>query len=172
MSTSGGARDTAAARNVDDIAHLERAAKHTASLGERISVAITSAAGTPASALIHAMVFGSWMLWNSLGPTALRYDPFPFALLTMAVSMEGVVLAVLILITQNRMSLQTDRRDQLNLQVDLLAEQEMTLVLRLLHRISERLGAGPESSERDEAQRLMQPTNIHDLMEALEKKLK
>jgi uncharacterized membrane protein len=159
-----------AARNVEEIAALEREALKAASTGERLSVAVTNAVGTPVSALLHLIVFGAWMGWNGVAATHLRFDPFPFGLLTMAVSMEGVLLAVLILVTQNRMSTQTDRRDQLNLQVDLLAEQEMTMVLRLLHRISERLGMGHDAAEQDEARRLMERTNIYELMNTLEKK--
>jgi uncharacterized membrane protein len=159
-------------QNVEQIARLEREALSSVPTGERVSVTITNAFGRPLSALLHVTAFGSWMAWNSLAPTPLRFDPFPFALLTMAVSMEGVILAVLILITQNRMTVQTDRRDQLNLQVDLLAEQEMTMVLRLLHRISERLGVGPQANEQDEALKLMEHTNIYELMRALEKKMK
>ena len=75
------------------------------------------------------------MIWNSFAPSPWRFDPYPYGLLTMFVSMEGVILAVFVLITQNRMSQQSDRRDHLDLQIDLLAEQEMTMVLRILSKI-------------------------------------
>ena len=107
------------------------------------------------------------MAWNVLAPGHLRFDPYPFGLLTMAVSMEGVLLAILVLITQNRMSAQSDRRDHLDLQIDLLAEQEMTVVLRLLARISERLGLPVDEREPHDARKLMDPTDIDALMRAL-----
>jgi uncharacterized membrane protein len=88
----------------------------------------------------------------------------------MIVSMEGVVLAVFVLITQNRMSRQSDRRDHLDLQVDLLAEQEMTMVLRVLNRISERLGISADDREQNAARQLMEDTNIYELMEELRRK--
>jgi uncharacterized membrane protein len=116
-------------------------------------------------------VFALWMLWNASGPASLRFDPYPFGLLTMAVSMEGVILAVFVLITQNRMSDQSDRRDHLDLQVDLLAEQEMTVVLRLLGRIADRLGIVPETQEQQETQKLMEDINVYQLMEELRRKL-
>ncbi len=162
----------AAARNVEDIARLEREALKEVPAATRVIVSITSSIGTPASALLHAIVFAAWTAWNGLAPAAIRFDPFPYPLLTMLVSMEGVVLAVLILTTQNRMSVQTERRDQLDLQVNLLAEQEMTMVLRLLHRIAEHLGVSRDASENDQARELMEHTNIYQLMETLEKKFK
>ena len=162
----------AAARNVEDIARLEREALKEVPASTRVIVAITSAIGTTTSALLHAIAFASWTAWNGLAPAAARFDPFPYPLLTMMVSMEGVVLAVLILTTQNRMSVQTERRDQLDLQVNLLAEQEMTMVLRLLHRIAEHQGVSRDAADTEQARELMEHTNIYQLMETLEKKFK
>jgi uncharacterized membrane protein len=154
-------------RNVEEIARLERESAREASLGARISLAITNVAGTFAAAITHVLVFAAWMCWNTLSPAARQFDPYPFGLLTMIVSMEGVLLAVMVLITQNRMSRQTDRRDHLDLQVNLLAEQEMTMVLRMLSRIHDRLSIRSDDHERDETRRLMEHTNIYELMEEL-----
>jgi uncharacterized membrane protein len=161
---------TPAARNVEEIARLERHAAVELPVGERISVATTNAIGTFTVAVLHVVVFALWMAWNAVAPAAWRFDPYPFGLLTMAVSMEGVILATLVLITQNRMSRQTDQRDHLDLQVNLLAEQEMTMVLRMLGQISDRLGVVPDQPEREEARKLMEHTNIYELMEELRRK--
>ena len=75
------------------------------------------------------------------------------------------------LITQNRMSRQSDHREHLDLQVDLLAEQEMTLMLRMLRRISDRLGIPPESAEAERAEKLTQETNVYQLMERIRQEL-
>jgi uncharacterized membrane protein len=160
-----------AARNVAEIARIEWEALRGATRAERISVAITNTVGRPACAFLHLLLFATWMTWNGVGPEHARFDPYPFGLLTMVVSMEGVLLAILVLITQNRMTVQSNRREHLDLQVDLLAEQEMTLVLRLLHRIADKLDVGPDAQERDEAARL-EHTNIYELMEELHKKLR
>jgi uncharacterized membrane protein len=163
---------SAAARNVEEIARLERDENSALTRTERISLAITSAVGTFFCAAIHVALLAGWCTWNTLGPAALRFDPYPFGLLTMFVSMEGVVLAILVLITQNRMTVQTDRRDHLDLQVNLLAEQEMTMVLRMLGRISDRLGLEPDDREREAARELMEHTNVYELMEELRRKFK
>lgn len=161
-----------AARNIDEIARLEKQSSGTMSAGERLSTAITNAVGTGTCALAHVALLAAWVAWNTRAPDRLRFDPFPFGLLTMWVSLEGVILAILVLITQNRMSRQTDRRDHLDLQVDLLAEQEMTVVLRTLRRIEERLGIEPNTAERSEVEELMQPTDLRKLADSLDSKLK
>lgn len=166
------AASSAAARNVEEIARLERGEVAGLPSTERLSISITSAVGTFASAALHVTLLAGWCAWNTLASSRLRFDPYPFGLLTMLVSMEGVVLAILVLITQNRMTAQTDRRDHLELQVNLLAEQEMTMVLRMLGRISDHLGVAPDDRERAEARELMEETNIYELMEELRRKFR
>jgi uncharacterized membrane protein len=167
-----GAEHNPAASNVAEIAELERATTRELGAAERLSLAVTNAAGTPLCALLHFLVFVLWTVVNSSGPQSWRFDPFPFGLLTMIVSMEGVVLAIFVLITQNRMSSQTDRRDHLNLQVNLLAEQEMTMVLRMLDRIAQRLGTDTDEAEHDQARQLMERTNVYELMQELRKRFR
>ena len=159
-----------AARNVAEIARLEERESRELPRSDRIGIAVTGRVGTLAGTLVHAAVFVAWCSWNLLGPRDLRFDPYPFGLLTMIVSMEGVLIALLVLVTQNRMSVQTDQRDRLNLQVDLLAEQEMTMVLRMLSRIGDRLGVQPEDHEQEATQQLMEETNVYQLMEELRRK--
>ena len=163
---------SAAARNVEEIARLERQMMGPVPLGERISLAVTNVAGTGRCALAHLLALLAWVSWNSFTPVAWRFDEYPFGLLTMIVSMEGVLLAILVLTAQNRMSAQTDRRDHLDLQVNLLAEQEMTMVLRLLSRISDHLGvAVDDDREKGATRELMEETNVYELMEELRRKL-
>jgi uncharacterized membrane protein len=159
-----------AARNVAEIARLEERESRELPLSGRVSLAITGRVGTLTGTLLHAGAFLSWCLWNLVAPDPLRFDPYPFGLLTMIVSMEGVLLATLVLVSQNRMSVQSDQRDRLNLQVDLLAEQEMTMVLRMLNRIGDSMGIRPDDREQQATQQLMEETNIYQLMEELRRK--
>ena len=98
-------------------------------------------AGTATFAIAHLVWFAGWILVNLGWVHGIRpFDPFPFSLLTMVVSLEAILLSIWILISQNQMTRQADRRTHLDLRVNLLAEQESTATLRLLERIAERLG--------------------------------
>jgi uncharacterized membrane protein len=158
-----------AARNIQAIIELERKALSSSSWSARVSDRISRFAGSLWFVLCHVVAFTVWAGWNALAPAALRFDPYPYGLLTFIVSLEGVLIATFVLIAQNRMAVQSDRRDHLNLQVDLLAEQEMTVVLRMLRRISERLNIDPESEEEERVERLGEETNVYELMQAIER---
>ncbi len=155
------------AKNLERVARLERETEAGESPATRFIVHVTNGVGRPTCVVLHAIAFACWMIWNSAAATSLRFDPYPYGLLTMAVSMEGVLVAILVLTTQNRMSAQSDKRDHLDLQVDLLAEQEMTAVLRLLARISEQLGIRLDQVETEETRTLMSTTDIDKLIQAL-----
>jgi uncharacterized membrane protein len=127
--------------NAEAIARLEREALRGRSAGERVSDAVTRTVGTATAVALHLLWFATWVAVNlGLGPGVAPFDPFPFGILTLLVSGEGVLLALVILISQNRMARQADRRAHLDLQVSLLAEQELTLLLQAQQRVCERLG--------------------------------
>jgi uncharacterized membrane protein len=164
-------RTSPAASNIRAIIDLERKALAASSWSARVSDAISRFAGSLWFVLCHLTAFTAWALWNAMAPDRLRFDPYPYGLLTFIVSLEGVLIATFVLITQNRMALQSDRRDHLNLQVDLLAEQEMTLALRMLRRICERLEIQPESEDQARSETLAEETNVYELMQTLDKQL-
>jgi uncharacterized membrane protein len=154
-----------AARNIQAIADLERRASADSHWSERFSERISDFVGSLTFVAMHVLWFTGWAVWNAVAPENLRFDPYPYGLLTFIVSLEGVLVATFVLITQNRMNRQAERRAHLNLQVDLLAEQEMTMVLRLLRQVSERLSIEPESEDVHKAEQLMRETNAYDLMD-------
>ena len=83
--------------------------------------------------LLHVVWFGAWVSANAgLLPGVTPFDAFPFPFLTMTVSLEAIFLALFVLASQNRLARQSDKRSHLDLQVNLLAEREMTAVLQLL----------------------------------------
>ena len=130
--------------NVRQIARLEEQQLHARSASERIAGAVTRAAGTAVFAVAHLVWFASWILINSARVARIKpFDPYPFNLLTMIVSLEAIFLSIWILISQNQMTRQADRRAHLDLQVNLLAEQESTATLRAVHGIAQHLGVDP-----------------------------
>jgi len=160
-----------AAKNIRAIVDLERKALAASHWSERVSDAISAFAGSLWFVLCHVVLFSGWAAWNALASPNLRFDPYPYGLLTFIVSLEGVLIATFVLIKQNRMAAQSDQRDHLNLQIDLLAEQEMTLVLRILRRISDRLGIPHEDDDTARAEKLTKETNVYQLMEQIKQEL-
>jgi uncharacterized membrane protein len=93
--------------NVEAIARLEQEALHHRSLAERVSDAITGFTGSVPFLIFHILLFSFWIIANlNWIPEIRAFDPFPFGVLTLIVSTEGVFLAIFILISQNRMSRQ------------------------------------------------------------------
>ncbi len=124
----------------------EQKAKQTP--GERISNAIAAFAGSMIFVYIHVIWFGGWILANTI---LLRkpFDPFPFTFLTLIVSLEAIFLSGFILISQNHETRLTERRNQLDLQINLLAERESTKTLELLREIANKVGVDHEDAELD-----------------------
>jgi len=154
-------------KNVQAIAELEREALHTRTRLDRFTDAITAAAGSLYFIVGHALWFTGWILWNTFGRA---FDPFPFSLLNVLVSLEAIALTSFVLMTQNRITHQADKRAHLDLQVNLLAEQELTAMLHMLSALCQR--AGVKVTIRDErVQELLQQTDIHRLAVAVEQEL-
>jgi uncharacterized membrane protein len=158
------------AENIRAIVDLERAALRKSSTGERAGGRISNAIGTMTFVTVHTAGMLLWIGWNVFAPQGARFDAYPFGLLTFIVSLEGVLIATFVLIAQNRISRQSDQRDHLNLQVNLLAEQEMTLVLNMLRQISDRLGIVADARD-DRAEQLAQKTNVYDLVRSIQEQL-
>jgi uncharacterized membrane protein len=127
-------------RNIRTIIHLRTKAAHERGLQARIADAITSFSGRMMFTYLHIMWFVLWILLNT-GRFGVRvFDPFPYGLLTMVVSLEAIFLSTFVLISQNRLSEDTERRADLDLHIGLLTEHELTRVLQMLDAIQDRLG--------------------------------
>jgi uncharacterized membrane protein len=126
--------------NVEAIKQWDRALLLKRSWAQRVSDRITVAAAGGVSMAVHAIWFLSWIAINTGQIPAVRpFDRFPFQLLTMIVSLEAIFLALFVLASQNRLGKQADLRANLDLQIDLLVEREMTAVLQLLKDIAAHL---------------------------------
>jgi uncharacterized membrane protein len=127
-------------RNIRTIIHLRtKAAKERTPQG-RIADAITSFSGRMIFAYIHIVWFGLWILLNTGRLGLPAFDPFPYGLLTMVVSLEAIFLSTFVLISQNRLAEETERRADLDLHIGLLTEHELTRVLQMLDAIQDKLG--------------------------------
>jgi uncharacterized membrane protein len=154
--------------NVQAIKRWEQAALHSRSRAEQLSDWIISTVAGGSILFLHFGWFGFWVLANlGIIPGITPFDPFPFPLLTMTVSLEAIFLSLFVLASQNRMSRQADKRAHLDLQIDLLAEREMTVVLRLLQDIARHLDV-KVSVTPDQIRDLVKDTDIHKLTDKLD----
>jgi uncharacterized membrane protein len=158
-------------RNVRAIAQLERTAMEERTSADRVSDAITRVAGSAGFVVGHMVGFTLWIGLN-LGalPGVAPFDPFPFSFLTLVVSLEAIFLAIFVLMSQNRMSRLADKRAHLDLQIDLLAERENTLMLHMLRGLCEKQGVcldefGPDVRD------LLEDTDVTALATDLDEKL-
>ncbi|WEX07348.1 DUF1003 domain-containing protein [Chelativorans sp. AA-79] len=110
-----------------------------ATLQERIADAITRFTGSMRFVYLHLAVYGSWILSNlGLIPGVPRFDP-SFVMLAMAASVEAIFLSTFVLISQNRMAAAADKRADLDLQISLLTEHELTKLSEMVAAIADRL---------------------------------
>ena len=154
--------------NIEAIKTWQQASIHHRSRVEHLSDEVTRIiAGGPAL-LFHVVWFGFWILANlELLPGIPAFDPFPFQLLTMTVSLEAIFLSLFVLASQNRMTHEADRRANLDLQINLLAEREMTAVLRLLQDIARHLDV-KVSLTGEQISDLIKKTDIESLADRME----
>ncbi len=160
-------RTSAVERNIHSVADLERAFEQRRRLTDRIADTVGGFTGSITFVIVHLLIFTAWFLINTgLVPHVKRFDPFPFILLSMIVSVEAVLLSTFVLMKQNRMQQKTDIRDHLNLQIDLLAEKEVTKSLQLLRAIAEKVGV----DERNDAEldEMANTTSVDSLAEQIE----
>jgi uncharacterized membrane protein len=124
--------------NVTEIVDLERAQRSQRTIGEQLSEVIARFCGSMTFVYVHIVWFGFWIIFNDF--PSIAFDPFPYTFLTLVVSLEAIFLSTFILISQNHDTQLSERRNHLDLQINLLAEQENTKMLELLQRIAEKVG--------------------------------
>lgn len=117
---------------------MQRSQQHTRQ--ERLADRITTFSGRMFFVYLHLLWFGAWVLSNTGWLGLPRFDPFPYGLLTMLVSLEAIFLSTFVLISQNRLGADADRRDDLDLHIGLLTEHKVTCMLQMLDAIQSKLG--------------------------------
>lgn len=150
--------------NVMAISQLEHAANAKRSRSDVVADAIAKFCGSMTFVWVHIVWFGGWILANTL-PHIKHIDPFPFQFLTLVVSLEAIFLTTFIMISQNRQSNIADRRNHLDLQINLLAEQENSKMLAMLEAILKRMEIPDEDPD---VQILEEATRPEKMMEQIE----
>jgi uncharacterized membrane protein len=136
-------------------------------LPERIADALTSGFGSMSFLILNLSWFALWIVINmELIPGVEPFDPFPFGFLTMIVSLEAIALAIIVLMSQNRASKIADLREEVDLQVDMITEEEITKLLELVTLLAEKEGI--DLSHDRALQQMLRPSDTEKIEEALE----
>lgn len=149
-------------RNIRTIIRLRLMAARARGVQDRIADVVTAFSGRMIFVYVHLVWFGVWILLNT-GLVGLRpFDPFPYGLLTMIVSLEAIFLSTFVLISQNRLSEEAEHRADLALHIGLLTEHELTRVLQMLDAVQDKLGI--ENDEDSELADLEMETKPEDVL--------
>jgi uncharacterized membrane protein len=131
--------DELTADNVAAVIRLEREVREGRSRTDRVVDKITRFSGSMTFVWAHVVWFGLWIGYDFVRRNS-TFDPYPFQLLTLVVSLEAILLSALILISQNRDAKLSERRNHLALQIALLTEQENTKMLQILEKVARKVG--------------------------------
>jgi uncharacterized membrane protein len=152
------------ARNIEALLLRQTREQKARTMQQRIADAITYAAGSMPFVYVHLAIVVFWIVVNA-GWTPLKpFDP-TFVLLATAASVEAIFLSTFVLVTQNRMQRDADRRADLDLQVSLLTEHELTRVIQLVTQMADKLGVQVPIPELEELQKDVSPEQVLDAMD-------
>ena len=120
---------------------------------------------------LNLTCFIAWILINTKSISGIEpFDPYPFNFLTMVVSLEAIFLSIFVLISQNRAARIDDMREELDLQINLISEREVTKVIKLISLLLERQGI--DLSQDPELKKMLKPTSAAEIEKHLEKEIK
>jgi uncharacterized membrane protein len=156
--------------NIAAIAKLEEEALNRRTRTERDSDAIVKFIGSVKFLVLHGILVSVWVILNLNLLPVKPFDPFPFGILALIVASESVFLTICVLISQNRMARQAERRSHLDLQVGMLAEQELTTMLQMLQKLCQHAGVDVKSANL-QVQGFSENTDVGKLASELEEKL-
>jgi uncharacterized membrane protein len=152
-------------RNIEALLERRKEEDRRKSAEERIADVVTSFAGSMVFVYIHLSMFGLWIIWN-LGWIGLKpFDP-SFVVLAMFASVEAIFLSTFVLISQNRSSIQADKRADLDLQVSLLSEHEVTRLVSLVTAIAKKMDI--DDARHPELNELAQDVHPEEVLDTME----
>ena len=151
-------------RNIEALKRRQDAEARATGVHDKLAVAIVRFVGSFLFVYLHLLVVAIWVPANlGLLRGVTPWDP-TFVILGTGASVEAIFLSTFVLMTQNRMSAENDRRDALDLQINLLSEHEVTRLIHLTSAIAERLGVETEA-EIEELKRDVAPEVVLDVIE-------
>lgn len=137
---------------------------------EKVADWVTNFFGSIKFLIFNVVIFLGWIFINTGGIKEIEvFDPFPFNLLTMIVSLEAIILSVFVLISQNRSEKVADLREETHLQLNLISEKEVTKLIKMTALILDKHGI--DLSKDIELQRMIRPVSEEEIERRLEKEI-
>ena len=154
-------------RNIASLLTQRNQEERNKSTQDKVADRITSFAGSMAFVYIHLCMFGLWIIWN-LGWLGLPPFDKSFVVLAMFASVEAIFLSTFVLISQNRAAVQADKRADLDLQVGLLAEHEVTHLITMVRAIARKMDI--KDADHPELEELTQDIRPENVMETMDRR--
>lgn len=140
------------------------------SKSEKFADLLTVKFGSIAFLIINVLWFAAWILINTGHVPGIKpFDPYPFGFLTMVVSLEAIVLAIIVLISQNREGRVNELREEIELQLNTISEGELTKLMNLMAVLLEKHGVNIKDDP--ELQKMLKPIDSAELIRQLEQEL-
>ncbi len=155
-------------RNVELVARMQAVEERERTPGERVADTVAHVVGSWPFIIVMSALLAAWVVLNVVA-WLRHWDPYPFILLNLALSFQAAYASPIIMMSQNRAARIADRRNQLDLQVNLLAEQETTEMLRLLSLLCEHAGITVPDRDVAALEATTRPAHLLKQIEAMER---
>lgn len=137
---------------------------------ERFADNMTDLAGNMPFLIVNVLAFAIWILLNvDVIPGLKPFDPYPFSFLTMTVSLEAIILAIFVLMSENRSAKVAALREEVDLQIDVITEYELTRLIAMVNALMQKLEV--ESPNQEDLDFMIKPLDVEKLEEGLERKV-
>lgn len=148
---------------------LKSSLNFTKTRTDKLAVFIINLFGSITFLLACLLFLVLWISWNAhMIPGVKAFDPFPFSTLEMAVSVFAIILSISVLINQNRQGRIEKIREQVEFEINVRAESEITKVLQMLHEVHLKLGIN--TTEDQELEKMKQQTDLDEIQQSVDDK--
>lgn len=152
------------------IRSIERRLDDRMSTAEKFSDRLVASFGTVWFLMVNGIFFAVWIILNTGYVSGIdTFDPYPFTFLTMVVSLEAIFLSIFVLVSQNQESKISKLREEIDIQVNMIAEQEITKIITMVSYLMKHLNVPVEKDP--ELKRMMRPLDTEEIEAELERQL-